>query len=333
MLRNLLRVFFIVGLTIVWGCGEKIGESAELFSFWHEIQNPVYSHEGWSTKDACMIERDGVFHVFFSAFYHDRERERSHVASVYTKDFLTFSEPLFLWDGSEDDWIGMCSPGINKVGDNYYLTYNSWGDKKEKPNQLFYAVSDDLVNWKKDIPLAQNLTAGNRAIDAAVAYTAGGYYLMYKEGKPGTVRLARAESMDGPWEFVGDGLPRLLMAADGMDNGRTHENYEFMNIDGQWMLLTTDYRPHEMHLYKMAGSGNEPKDWLEWVDGRVLLMPREAFNTDHNSNAGFIADWRDRDGYFYCIYAGRTEGETHSRRGDNKLGLARSRDLLHWEVP
>lgn len=320
-------------MLIFCGCVDRKEQNAELMNFWYEIKNPVYFHEGWSTKDACMIEKDGVFHLFFSAFFYERGRERSHVTSVYTKDFKEFSEPLFLWDGRSDDWRGMCSPSINKIGNKYYLTYNSWGDKKGQPNQLFYAVSTNLVDWQKGLPLAHNLTAGKRAIDAAVAYTGSEYYLMYKEGKPGTTRLARALSIDGAWEFVGDGLPQLLMAADGKDNGRTHENYEFMNIDGQWMLLTTDYRPHEMHIYQMAGSGGRKEDWLKWVNGRVLLMPQEDFNTDHNSNAGFIADRRDLDGYFYCIYAGRTEGKTHAKRGDNKLGVARSRDLVNWQAP
>lgn len=315
----------------LFGCREQ-ARKASPEPFWSGLENPVYFHPGWSTKDACMIEKDGQFHLFFSAFFHDRGRERSHVTSVTTRDFRNFSEPLFLWGGTGDGWIGMCSPSINKINGRYYLTYNSWGDKKDKPNQLFYAVSDDLVHWKKDIPLAQNLTAGRRAIDAAITYTGDEYYLLYKEEKPGTTRLAVAPAINGPWRFVENGLPAMLMP-DGKDNGRTHENYQLMNIYGQWTLLTTDYRPHQMHLYRMQGSGCRPQDWLTWIDGRVLLMPEEDFNTNHNSNAGFIADWRDRDGYFYCIYAGRTEGETHARRGDNKLGMARSRDLYNWQVP
>ncbi len=333
-MENNLVLYFVLILFLFFipGCENCNHENIAEMSFWDEIKNPVYSHEGWSTKDACMIEKNGRFHLFFSAFYHDRGRERSHVTSVHTSNFKDFSEPLFMWDGRDEGWIGMCSPSINKIDNKYYLTYNSWGDKKGKPNQLFYAVSDDLISWKKDIPLAHNLTACNRAIDAAIAYTGEEFYLIYKEAKPGTVRLARSETIEGPWEFVGDGLPSLLMA-DGKDNGRTHENYEFLKIDGKWFLLTTDYRPHQMHIYKMKENGVKSGDWLTWVDGRVLLMPEEDFNTDHNSNAGFIADFRKLDGYFYCIYAGRTEGKSHAKRGNNKLGLARSKDLINWQVP
>jgi hypothetical protein len=331
-MTSLTTIIMSLALFLTSGCAEKICENAKLTDFWDDISNPVYSHEGWSTKDACMIEKDGRFHLFFSAFYHDRGRERSHVTSVITSDFKTFSDPLFMWDGREDDWIGMCSPNITGTGEKYYLTYNSWGDKKGKHNQLFYAVSEDLVNWKKDIPLAPNITKGKRAIDAAAAYNGKEFFLIFKQEKPGVTRLARAEEIDGQWEYVSDGLPQLLMA-DGKDNGMTHENYEFIKIDGKWMMVTTDYKPHQLHIYTMKGDGDSPEDWLMWVDGRGLLMPGEDFNTNHNSNAAFIADRRHIDGYFYCLYAGRTEGDSHARRGDNKLALARSKDLVNWQVP
>jgi len=42
------------------------------------------------------------------------------------------------------------------------------------------------------------------------------------------------------------------------------------------------------------------------------------------------ARMRQYDGYYYLIYAGRTEGQAFARRGWNQLGLARSSDLMHW---
>ena len=83
----------------------------------------------------------------------------------------------------------------------------------------------------------------------------------------------------------------------------------------------------------MKGSGKKPEDWLEWHPPTVLKVPQEGFNTYHRSNAAFLADWREYDGYFYLLYAGTTEGKTHAGRGNNKLGLARSQDLKTWSAP
>ena len=148
--RLLLILCFLIIIIATWLNAQAID--------WNNLENPVYQHEDWSTKDACMIYKDGMYYIFFSAFYHDRGRERSHVVGIKTSDFETFSEPLFIWDGQEDGWIGMASPNITKIDNTYYLTYNSWGNKLFKPNQLFYATSTDLETWENNKPLATNLT-------------------------------------------------------------------------------------------------------------------------------------------------------------------------------
>ncbi len=308
------------------------GEKKQFIN-WDNLRNPIYSHDGWSTKDTCMIYHNDYFYIFFSAFYHDQGRERSHVTGVKTKDFVNYSEPLFMWDGIDDGWIGMCSPNITKVKDKFYLTYNSWGDKDGKPNDLFYAVSDDLETWDKHKPLAKNLTP-RRDIDAAITYTNDKYYLIWKEGYPHKTRIAVSESMEGPFEYIEDGFPQLLMP-DGSYNGLVHENFEFIKINGKWKLMTTAYKPSPttFYLYEMVGDGQDDSDWLHWNKGRKILMPQEHFNTKSNSNAGFIADWTQYDGWYYMVFAGRTEGNTHARRGDNRIALARSKDLIDWYKP
>jgi predicted GH43/DUF377 family glycosyl hydrolase len=300
---------------------------------WNKLRNPIFSYPHWSTKDACVIRKDDYYYIFCSAFYYDRGRERSHVTGFKTKDFLNYSEPLFIWDGTERGWIGMCSPNITKVKDKYYLTYNSWGDKQGKPNDLFYAVSDDLENWQKHLPLADNLTK-KRDIDAAVQYHNNKYYLIWKQGRPHRTRIAVASKMSGQWSFIEKGFPELLMK-DRSYNGKVHENFQFIKIKDKWHLMTTAYKPGPttFYLYQMEGKGRKDSDWLYWEKGRKILMPQEYFNTKSNSNAGFIADWTEYDGWYYMIYAGRTQGNTHARRGDNRLGLARSRDLVNWEKP
>lgn len=287
---------------------------------WNALSNPVYAREGWSVKDACMAYEGEEFYLFFSAFYWTRGQERSHVVGVKTTDFRSFSEPLFIWDGQENGWTGLCSPDISRVDGQYVMTFNSWGDDHPngKSNQLFYALSRDLESWSDYQPLASNLTIGSRAIDAALCQAKDKLYLVWKEHQ--TPMIAFSNELEGNWTRIGN------------PSGGWFENAQFLKIDGNWTLLVTG-EGHLPYLMKMKHAGNRPEDWLRWGRPEVLQIPEERFNTNNRANAAALADWRTYDGYFYLLYAGRTEGVTHAGRGDNKLGLARSKDLIHWETP
>jgi len=313
------------------------------FIDWMNLHNPVLSYPNWSIKDAAMAYRDGTFYVFFSAFYPEGGRIRSHVAEVSTRDFRHFSAPIFDFDGEEDGWIGMCSPDVQRLYGKYVMTFNSWGDKPGKPNQLFYMTSDDLIHWSERKALGLNLTeVGNqRVIDAALAPADGGYYLVYKDSTPGIhnrPRMAFSTSLDGPFHYLGDGIVALLMK-DGKDNGYFHENYEFLHTNGQWYLLATDYLHNAQNRDKYEVQApyfyelERGSDWLKWNRGYTFDIPGEEFNVESIANAAAVYDWRKHDGYYYLIYAGRNDGQTYAKRGWNRLALARSKDLVHWSVP
>ncbi len=297
------------------------------FINWESLHNPVLSYPHWSIKDCAMAYRKGTFYIFFSAFYTDHGRIRSHVVEVSTHDFKTYSRPILDFDGEADGWVGMCSPDVQWMGNEYELSFNSWGDKPGKVDQLFYMTSNDLVHWSQRYALASNLTVGKRAIDAALAYASANYYLVWKQGmKVRKARLAFAKPLRDPWSFVGSGFPRLTMH-NGHENGLVHENFEFVHFDSKWHLLTSDY-PHGHHeyLYTLANNHN----WLNWDEALQLRIPAQDFNKFVHADAAAFYDWRKDDGYFYMIYAGRNEKTTYVGRGWNRLGLARSRDLIHW---
>lgn len=265
-----------------------------------------------------MIVRGEDIYVFFSAFFLDEGRERCHVSAVRTRDFLTYSEPLFIWSGVEQGLWGLCSPNIGHLGDTFVLTYNSWGDQDGQPNQLFYATSRDLEHWDAHHPLARNVTRGKRAIDAALAWHKGMTFLVWKEDQ--TPRLAVAESFDAStWTRLG--------SLSGW-----FENAELLSIDNVWHLLATG-EGHRPFLTRLSASPDRARNWLQWEGRMELQIPRESFNTHDPANAAFLADWRALDGYFYLLYAGNTEGASHAGRGNNRLGLARSNDLKRWMVP
>jgi len=288
------------------------------FINWASLKNPVLEHQGWSIKDSCMALKDGQFYIFFSNFNYDRGRYRCYVSGVKTRDFRNFSEPLFTWTGEQGGWGGMCSPNLTQIHDSYYLTYNSWGDDKSHPNQLFYAVSRDLENWKKDMPLAANITSGKRVIDAAIAYFNNRYYLVYKEFQ--TPKMAVSDRLDSAdWKSLGT-VP-----------GGWFENGEFIMIDNQWHLLVTDEN-HLPCLRRMQGSGEQDQDWLNWGGFQCLDIPLQKFNTIEQANCAFLADFRAEDGFFYLLYSGRNKGFGHQGDKYFKLALARSKDLKTWKA-
>lgn len=312
------------------------------FIAWDALRNPVHRRRGWSVKDACVAWRDGTFHLFYSAFFKERGRTRSHVVGVTTTDWKRFSDPVLFLDGRDGGWTGLCSPNVSCIDGTWYLTYNSWGNVHPNglTNRLFYRTSKDLLAWGEERPVAATLNDGHRVIDIAMTGANGKVYILWKDEvydetgrKAYKTRIGTASSPDRDVAYIGDGFPSFTLRDGGGDSHLIHENYQFIDIDGKVHLLATDYPPHRPWLYEMAGDGMSDDDWLRWVNGRELRVPVERFNTDHVANAAFLADWRVHDGYFYLLYAGRTHGLTHAGRGNNALGLARSTDLVSWVVP
>ena len=298
---------------------------------WRNLRNPIYEFPGWSTKDACLIERGGTFYLFFSAFFWNDGRIRSHVSAVKTTDLKTFSEPLFIWDGRDEGWTGMCSPNITEVDGVYYLTYNSWGDDHPNgsPNQLFYAKSTDLENWEKHKPIARDITVNEqgeprRAIDIAIARAGDFWVLSWKANQ--APQVATAPTLDGPWTLLGQPAERWF------------ENAQFLKIDNRWRMLVTGLDEESGDLVPFlltmaSGDGTRPEDFGAFDGWQRLTVPVESFNTSNSSNAAFLLDRRAIDGYYYLLYAGTTQDRSHAGRGDNRLGLARSRDLVKWVAP
>ena len=327
----------------VWaGEKSKMATGKQLIA-WQDLRNPILDYPDWSIKDCCFTYRKGVFYLFFSAFYNDDGVMRSHVAEVSTRDFRTFSKPILDFSGKEEGYIGTCSPDIAQIGDTYYLTFNSWGYDKLRPDALFYMKSKDLTNWGPRRPLAANLTKGWQVIDVAVQRHRDRFYLIFQREDDKHPRIATARKMDGPWSFIGeDGRMRLLLP-DGTESRHTHENFQFILIDGHWTLVSSDYMPHHPHLYTIHGTGDKPEDWLIWENGRRLGIPSEEWNTIDLDNAAALTDLREYDGYFYLLYAGLGKFRNNEfvgpgtnkpwARGWNRLGLARSSDLLRWETP
>jgi hypothetical protein len=96
-------------------------------------------------------------------------------------------------------------------------------------------------------------------------------------------------------------------------------------------MLTTDYLHNRQfpgkydvqapYLYALERGSH----WLTWTRGYTFDLPHEKFNAESIANAAALYDWRKYDGYYYLIYAGRSEGQAYAKRGWNQIALARSK--------
>ena len=284
----------------------------------HSI-NPIYPTKAmeslnYSVKDACIVEKDGKFYLYSSAFYEENERTFPHVIGAVGDTLSSIQAPFLSWSGLEQRFLGLASPDIVKNGDTYYMVYNSWGDKKGEPNQLFYATSPDLINWEAQLPLAKNLTEGVRVIDAAVMFFNDKVYLVYKEKQ--MMKFAVATSIDGHFTAIENNVYGW------------YENCQFLNIENEIYLLGTNRR-HLPILLKMQGDPKQDNSWGSFSPVLALTPPKQGFNTNNIANAAGIFVY---DGEYYLLYAGRTQSKTHIGRGNNKLGVAKSTDLHNWVV-
>ncbi len=360
---------------------------------WNSMNNPVLGHPDWSFKDACMILYKDEFHLFTSAFNEERStvaqlttrdfkefsgfqlhldgQSEGYEAQLTTRDFKEFSGFQLHLDGQSEGYVGMCSPSITEVAGTFILCLNSWGSNSGDFNQLFYLESSDLRTWSDLRPLAVGLTEGVRAIDGALTYRNGIWYLVWKA--KGDTLFAYSKDLDTGWELAGSGKGSLINSegVDIADRGNYHENFQFLDIDGTQHLLSTDYNPHHPWLYRISGNPHDTDNWARWTEGRRLYVPSEEFNSipkDHPAvqqndflrslhpcwddsnrvqivdgldNAAWISDWREYDGHFYIMYGGKNEigrnrfnGTASGHgwpRGWNRLGLSRSVDLIHWK--
>ncbi len=206
--------------------------------------------------------------------------------------------------------------------------------------KIYYRTSPDLVHWSAARRLAADLAPrpGDRQIDAALAWTPAGLLLGFKAGTTSSrqeFELASSSTgtLDGPWRLVGS--PDITLY------GGTVENYEFLQIGGRWTLLATSNVFDQPWIFTLRGDPRTAEGWLSWDPGRQLIVPGQRWDTGtgissvdfEHANSAFLCDARSVDGHFYLLYAGSRELTRFGGWGHAKIGIARSSDLLTWEVP
>jgi hypothetical protein len=305
---------------------------------WSRLHNPVLAFPDAAAKDQALIWAAGRWHMLFSYVTGATARpgaQRWQIATAESTDLARWTRPV-PWSAQPG---GMASPDVVRAPDGTYVaTYDAPpGETGSVQGKLFYRTSRDLVQWSSPHALAPRLypSVAVRMIDPALAWTRTGLVLGYKVGtttQPQAFEVARSPSgsLAGPWQVVG--RPDIELYGD------TVENYEFLTIGGTWHLVATSNTLDQPWMFTLAGDPDDPASWLHWVDGYQLQVPAESWDTGpgvssvgyEHANAAFVC----QDGAtFYLTYAGSADLTSFGGWGHAAVGIARSTDLRHWQVP
>jgi hypothetical protein len=313
---------------------------------WSQLRNPIVAEPSAGVKDQALIWEGGRWHLLVSevtAAPTMPSGVRWNIASATSPDLVHWSAPT-PWP-RQPGVIGVASPDIVRgPGGGYVVTYQSdpgAAGPSHAQSRLYFRTSNDLTTWSAPRPLAPSLApaAGERMIDGALVSTGHQLLLGFKYSsptQPDVFEMARSTTgrPDGPWQLVG--RPDIDV------NGGTVENYEFVHAAGQWRLVATSDNLDQPWLFTLAGDLATAAGWLQWTAGYRLDVPGEAFNSGtgissigyEHANSAYLCDDSSGPGhFFYLLYAGSHELTQFGGWGHAAIGVARSTDLSHWQVP
>jgi hypothetical protein len=310
---------------------------------WSDLQNPILSSPTAGEKDEALVWYGGRWHMLFSYVRYDDSGPDGifwDIATSTSTDLIHWTAPV-PWP-VQSGTLGVASPEIAQDPKGLFVvTYQSDpGQVGGTQARLFFRTSANLVTWSRPYPLAQNLAPapGGRMIDGSLAWTSDGLILGYKAGLSGASQVFEIAwspdgSPSGPWQYVGK--PDIVV------NGDTIERDEFLTVDGTWRLMATSNVLDQPWLLTLAGNPDIPTGWLKWTDAYELNVPKAPWDTGSGisslnyewANSAFLCNDRSSGGYYYLLYAGSNELTAFGGWGHAKIGIARSKNLIDWQVP
>jgi hypothetical protein len=310
---------------------------------WSNLRNPIESSPTAGEKDQVLVWSGGKWHLIFSYLRVDSRVP----GGVYWDIATSSSVDMTSWT-APDPWpvqegtMGVAAPQVVRDPEGaFVVSYQSDpGQSDGAQDRLYYRTTSDFSTWSAPHPLGQSLAPepGDRMIDGSLAWTGNGLMLGYKSGSQDSSQAFQIAwspdgSLDGPWRYVGK--PDIVV------NGGTVERYEFLNVEGSWHLMATSNVLDQPWLFKLAGDPENPSGWLRWSGGYELKVPKATWDSGPGissvgyewANASFLCNAKSTDGYYYLLYAGSSELTRFGGWGHAEIGIARSRNLVDWQVP
>ena len=289
---------------------------------WSALRNPILSFSTVGVKDQALQWSGGEWHMLFSDMTETKAAPHVHfsVAVSSSPDLRRWTSPRVVADDAASPDI------VRSPSGTFIVTYQT-------PQGLAYRTSSNasLQSWSAPHPLGRGLA--HRMIDAALAFTGHGVILGFKAGTTTQhFEIAWAPALSGTFRVVGQ--PDIDVYND------TVENYEFVTVDGAWHLVATSNTLDQPFLFALGpGDPATASTWLHWSTGQSLTVPSEAFNSAsgissvhfEHANSAFLCVGPQGDDYL--TYAGSTELTQFGGWGHARIGIARSSDLVHWQIP
>jgi hypothetical protein len=290
---------------------------------WAALHNPVLSYPTQGVKDQALQWSGGAWHMLFSDMTTLAAAPHVHfdVAVATSPDLVHWSAPRIIATNAASPDL------VRDPAGQFVVTYQTQGD------QLEYRIASNatLEHWSAPHRLGGGLAT--RMIDAALAFTGHGVILGFKAGTTTQhFEIAWAPSLGGRFHVVG--RPDINLYGD------TVENYEFLTVAGTWTLVATSNTLDEPFIFTLApGDPTVPASWLSWSAGRQLQIPNQPFDTGpgvtsvgfEHANSAFLCV--GPAGQDYLTYAASTELTQFGGWGHARIGIARSSDLVTWQVP
>jgi hypothetical protein len=296
---------------------------------WAALHNPVLSYSDVGVKDQALQWSGSAWHMLFSEMVATKGRSavQFNVAEATSANLVHWTAPhVIATDAASPDIV-------RDPAGQFVVTYQS-ERSQSAGNQLEYRVarSDSLAHWSTAHPLAPGLAP--RMIDPALAFTGHGVILGFKAGTSSQhFEIAWAPALGGTFHLVGQ--PDITLYGD------TVENYEFLTVNGRWTLVATSNTLDEPFVFTLGpGNPGAASTWLTWSAGRQLMVPDQPFDTaskgvnsvtyEHDNSAFLCVGPAGQD---FLTYAASTELTAFGGWGHARIGIARSSDLVTWQVP
>jgi len=317
LLKTLVRASFLAANSLLLAADESVALNLSA------LHNPVWTSKD-NLRDPSVLKTKQGYHLFYSRFSSQTigwgDPRNWHIAEVFTKDFLTFT------NDRDISPAGCASPGdVVWWQGRWVLPYQTY---PSKPTQLVFAESTNLIEWSAPRPfLAEVLTLPwnglQRVIDPSFVvdgdtlhcWFVGSAYHTNENGNKFKVNLMGHAVTHDPkletWEVTTPTTPLLGISTHAPDGV---ENTMIFRTEDHWTMIYSEGLISQ-HLTRATSP-----DLVNWRLEGPVKIPRQKWMA-HKYGAPFV--WRDGDQWLMILMG--TVAEDHTA-----FGLLSSTDGEHW---